>query len=146
MSEDITSIRRHARQISQIPAEVTLNLDNRLHTEIDEVTNISLGGMCFVAEEKFDISEAIQIRFPALQQGQALNGEVVWCNKLINGYEIGLRFDDPAEVERLKTVDQIIEIENYREKLERQEGRTLTSEQAATEWIKQYAGEFSALS
>jgi hypothetical protein len=36
-------------------------------------------------------------------------------------------------------------IEHYRKEVERLEGRALTSQEAAGEWISKYAGDFPAL-
>jgi hypothetical protein len=69
----------------------------------------------------------------------------VWCNKTAKGYEVGLEFNDPEEVERLRMIEQISQIESFRQDLEKREGRKLSSEQAAREWVSKYAGEFSAL-
>ena len=145
MQEDTTAIRRHIRHVTGIPVEVTLDYNDRFRTEEDEITNVSLGGMCFIADDRLDISDEIQVRFPALNQDKTLNGKVVWCTKLDRGYEVGLEFDDPEEVERLKMIDQICQIESFRKETEQRDGRKLNSEQAASEWISQYAGDFSAL-
>ena len=145
MQEDNSTIRRHVRHVTGIPVEVTLDFNDRFRTEEDEITNVSLGGMCFIADDRLDISDEIQVKFPALKRDKTLNGKVVWCTKLDRGYEVGLEFDDPEEVERLKMVDQICQIESFRMETEQRDGRKLSSEQAASEWITQYAGEFSAL-
>ena len=144
MQKDNATIRRLIRHVTGIPVEITLDYNDRYRAEEDEITNVSLGGMCFIAEDQLDISDEIQVKFPALQNDKSLNGKVVWCNKSKRGYEIGLEFEDPAEVERLKIVDQICQIETFRKETE-QQGRKISSEQAASEWISQYAGDFSAL-
>ena len=145
MQEDNTAIRRHVRHVTGIPIEVNLEYHDDYHGEDDTITNVSLGGLCFVASDRLDVDESIQVRLPVLNQEQTLAGRVVWCNKTARGYEVGLEFDDPDEVERLKMVEQICQIESFREKLEQDDGRRLSSEQAAREWISRYAGDFSAL-
>ena len=144
MQEDNTAIRRHIRQVTGIPIEVTLDYQQG-QVEEDEITNVSLGGLCFIANDKLDIDESIHVRFPILKQETRLSGRVVWCNKSNRGYEVGLEFDDPSELERLKTIEQIHHIEKFREEVRRRDGRELSSEQAAKEWVNKYAGEFSAL-
>jgi hypothetical protein len=39
-------------------------------------------------------------------------------------------------------VQQVCSIENYRKEVETREGRTLTNQEAAAEWIKKHAGNF----
>jgi len=69
----------------------------------------------------------------------------VWNKKTGNGFEVGLKFDDPDEIFRLRMIEQICHIEHYRTEVERQDGRYLTSEEAAREWISLYAAEFPGL-
>ena len=69
----------------------------------------------------------------------------MWNREKQHGYEIGLQFDDPEQLYQLRMIEQICHIEHYRQQVEQQEGRHLTSEQAAKEWIRRYAGDFPGL-
>ena len=124
---------------------MTLDFNHSYQVEDDSITNVSLGGLCFIASDRLELNESIQVRFPALNQEHSLDGKVVWCHKTVKGYEVGLEFDDPDEVERLRTIDHICQIESFRQEQEKSAGRKLSSEQAALEWVSRYAGEFSAL-
>lgn len=143
MEEDTTAIRRHIRQVTGIPVEVSFEYQNQV--EEDEITNVSLGGLCFIASDRVAIDDRIRVRFPILNQDTSIAGRVVWCNKTGRGYEVGLEFDSSAEIERLKTIEQIHHIEKFREEVRKRDGRNLSSEQAAREWVRKYAGEFNAL-
>ncbi len=145
MQEDNTAIRRHVRHVTGIPIEVSLDYHQNYQAAEDTITNVSLGGLCFVADDRLDINESIQVRFPVLDQETLIDGKVVWCNKTAKGYEVGLEFNDPTEVDRLKMIDQIRQIEDFRSQQALREGRQLSSEQAAREWVSKYAGDFSAL-
>ncbi|MCP4186492.1 MAG: PilZ domain-containing protein [Gammaproteobacteria bacterium] len=147
MQEDNTAIRRHIRQITGIPIKITLDYISRDfdNDKDDTITNVSFGGMSFIANDRLQINQKIRVKFPILNSRAALTCKVIWCNKSSRGYEVGLEFDDAEEVERLKMIDQISDIENYRKRMESIEGRPMNSEQAAREWITQYAGDFSAL-
>ncbi len=136
MQEDNTAIRRHIRHVTGIPIEVSLDYNPDYQSEDDSITNVSLGGLRFVASDRLDINESIDVRFPLLNQETSLEGKVVWCNRTAKGYEVGLQFADTTEVERLKTIDQICQIESFRKNQEQQEGRSLSSEQAACEWVR----------
>jgi len=145
LQEDNTAIRRHIRQVTGIPIEVNLEYHQNHRAAEDTITNVSLGGLCFIASDRLEVHEAIQVRIPLLDKQASIDARVAWCNKTERGYEVGLEFNDPEEVERLKMIEQICQIEDFRKQLERQQGRNLSSEQAAREWIGRYAGEFSAL-
>jgi hypothetical protein len=145
VQEDNTAIRRHIRHVTGMPIEISLDYEPDRATDCNGISNVSLGGMSFIASDRLDVDESIHVRFPVLEQENSLEGKVVWCNKTQKGYEVGLEFIEAAQVERMKMIDQICQIEGFRQGLEQSEGRKLSSEQAAQEWIKRYAGEFSAL-
>ena len=145
MQEDNTAIRRHVRHVTGIPIEITIDFDRSYRAEDESVTNVSLGGLSFIASDRLNVGESIQVKIPVLNEEHSLDGLVVWCNKTAKGYEVGLEFNDPEEVERLRMIEQISQIESFRQDLEKREGRKLSSEQAAREWVSKYAGEFSAL-
>lgn len=147
MQEDNTAIRKHIRHITGVPISVSLDYSpvNLVESEDDTITNISLGGLSFIANDRLDISNHIEVSFPILNKDTVLGGKVVWCEKTGRGYEVGLEFDDPDEIERLKMIEHICHIENYREEIESREGRQINSEQAAREWVSRFAGDFSAL-
>ena len=144
--KDTVEIRKYVRQVTGIPVEVTLDYSDNLDADNDTITNISLGGLALVAEDPVDINEALQVRCPILNNDAQLSGKVIWCEKSRHGYEIGLEFDDPAEIERMRIIDQIIDIEKFRNQVASREGRHLSSEQAAREWVSQYTGKFTATS
>lgn len=145
--EDNTTIRKHVRHVTGIPIQVKLDYATTDFEDGNEdtITNVSLGGLSFIADDRLEIAETIQVRFPVLYLDTTLSGKVIWCQKTRKGYEVGLEFDDKDEMERLKMIDQITDIEQYRRRKETIEGRQISSEQAAREWVTKYAGSFSAL-
>ena len=111
----------------------------------ETLTNISLGGLSFVSTQALDVLQKVRVCIPILKEDNFLEGRVVWCEKSRQGYEVGLEFDSSKEVFRLRMIEQICHIEHYRKEVETQEGRKLSTEQAAKEWISRYAGDFPAL-
>ena len=146
MREDSTSIRKYARHITGIPIEVSQDHTpvKLIDSEDETITNVSLGGLSFIATERLDIDEEIMVRFPVLRQDTELGGKVVWCEKTHRGYEVGLEFDNPKEIDRLKLIEHICHIEHYRKEIEIREGREINCEQAAREWVSRFADNFSA--
>ena len=70
------------------------------------------------------------------------DGVVAWCRPEANGYSVGVQFADASTQFGLRMVEQVCHIEHYRADVLREEGRVLTREQAAREWIELYAAEF----
>jgi hypothetical protein len=109
------------------------------------LTNVSLGGLAFISSRKLKIRDRVRVCIPALKDDNCLTGLVVWCEKSAEGYEIGLEFDSSEELFRLRMIEQLCHIEHYRKEIELQHGRKLTIEEAAKEWISEYAGNFPAM-
>jgi hypothetical protein len=109
------------------------------------ITNVSLGGLAFMSQTPLEVLQRVKICIPLPQQEAHLVGNVVWCEKNRKGYEVGIEFEKSRDVFRLRMIEQICHIEHYRKEVEKLEGRTLSSQEAAGEWISKYAGDFPAL-
>lgn len=143
---DNTTIRKYIRHPSDVPIQVTLDLVevDSADSEDDTLTNVSLGGLSFISKQKLDSGRKVSVCIPVLKQDNYLAGTVVWCEKTKNGYEVGLEFEGSKDVFRLRMIEQICHIEHYRKEVKLAEGRELSSEEAAKEWITRYAGDFPA--
>ena len=130
-----------------MPIQVALDrVANDADDDNDEtLTNVSLGGLSFISHQPLETLEKVRVCIPILKKDNYLSGTVVWCEKAKGGYEIGLEFESSKEVFRLRMIEQICHIEHYRKEIERQQGRKLSTEEAAKEWISEYAGDFPAL-
>ena len=80
-----------------------------------------------------------------LEQDNRLTGNIVWCERSGDGYEIGIEFERSRDTYRMRMIEQICHIEHYRSEVERLEGRKLSSQDAASEWIARYAKDFPEL-
>lgn len=130
-----------------MPIQVTLDWPDEENDEtVDQtITNVSLGGLAFVSPSPLEVLQRVRISIPVLQQENHLVGNVVWCEQAGSSYEIGIEFEHSRDVFRLRMIEQICHIEHYRKEVEQQEGRKLSSQDAAKEWISKYAGDFPAL-
>ena len=145
--QDNTTIRKYIRHPSDIPIQVA---SDWTELEFDEsadqtLTNLSLGGLSFVSQAPLEILHQVRVCIPILNQDNFLVGKVVWCEKSDKGFEIGVQFDSSEEVFRLRMIEQICHIEHYRKEVARVEGRELSTQEAASEWISLYASDFPAL-
>jgi hypothetical protein len=88
----------------------------------------------------------VHICIPYVQPAFEADARVAWCEPSeIDGYELGVTFLDAEVAFLARMVEQVCHIEDYRQSVGRIEGRQLTAEEAATEWIERYAGEFPAI-
>ncbi len=144
---DNTTIRKFIRHPSGVPIEVTLDWaeDENDETVDQTITNVSLGGLAFVSHKPLELLERVRICIPVLNEENYLVGNVVWCEKVGSGYEIGIEFEKSRDAFRLRMIEQICHIEHYRKEIEKREGRELNPQEAAKEWIAKFADEFPAL-
>lgn len=110
--------------------------------EKEKLKDVSRGGLCFKTNTAIPVGIAIHIEIPACQPKFESDGLVVWCSQTGAAYNIGVQFDDCASEFNLRMVEQVCYIEHYKNYVWEKEGRRLTAEEAATEWIQKYAAVF----
>ena len=112
----------------------------------EHLRNVSEGGLCFCAHVSLDAGHIIHVRIPVIDQLFEADGIVTWCHITDCGYEIGVRFSQENDLFGVRMVEQLCYIEEYRLGVQRDEGRKLTSEEAASEWIALFAADFPRMS
>jgi len=144
----MASVRKFIRHPTDIPIKVKELSEPELSQHVamayDEsaMKNASLGGLAFFSPKAFHVGHHVFVSVPCLDKKSCIKGCILWCKKFSKGFEIGIEFDNPQEVFHLRMIEQICHIEHYRKEIERIEGRALSSEEAALEWIILYASDF----
>lgn len=132
-------MRQYIRHPTSIPLEFSVD-DYQVDTRT--MNNISEGGVSFICKNKIEVGAVIKISIKSIRPDIELIGSVVWNNKLDSGeYLVGVKFTE-SEHYRARMVEQVCYIEEYRKKVLQEEGRELSSEEAANEWISRYASRF----
>ncbi len=136
--------RTFIRHPSDVPLQVSLQWvdEGPSSHPFESLHNISLGGLAFRSPKALAVGQRLKVSFPLLSDHQALGGKVVWITGQQGRFEIGVQFNDPDELYCLRMIEQICHIEHYRREVSLTEGRQLSSEQAAQEWIPRYAQSF----
>lgn len=109
------------------------------------MNNISPGGLSLNAVRELDAGTVITIRITSVEPHVELKGQVVWCRSEGDNFVIGVAFLEEHDLFRLRMVEQICHIEHYKAQVLATEGRRLSGEDAAREWIQKFAGEFPHL-
>jgi len=107
--------------------------------------NVSVGGLAFQSSRELQRGSIVEVRIPFVQPAFQTRARVAWCNAREDGSELGIEFLDPEDTFRARMVEQVCSIESYQKKIYETEGRRLTTEQAAMEWIAKYAAQFPDL-
>ncbi len=132
------------RQFMRHPATITIEIT--AGSELDHASrhsrNVGLGGLAFQSDRPLARGVVIDLRIPVVRPAFETKARVVWCRATEEGYDMGVEFLDPNDAFRARMVEQICHIEDYRNGVYRSQGRELTAEEAAMEWIGKYASQF----
>jgi hypothetical protein len=133
-------MRSFIRHPSNVP--IDFQLEELVAEGSDYLKNVSRGGLAFHSTVTLEPGTTIRIKIPFVSPVFQAIGKVTWCRPLQNEFEIGIQFLDEDDTFRARMVEQICHIEQYKQEILKQDGRQLTSEQAALEWIEKYANDF----
>ena len=143
-------MRKFIRHPSCIPIQIAIDeggagaaeADSHVPSEVN-MTNVSAGGLAFTLLHPVSNGARITISMPEVWPDYSATGTVVWCREAASGFEAGVQFPEPDESFKARMVAQFCQIEDYRREMREREGRSLSSEEAAREWIVRYAEEFA---
>lgn len=133
-------MRNYIRHPSDIPIDFQPEELTEAHS--DHLKNISQGGLAFQSSTSLAPGSIIRVKIPLVTPVFQAVGRVMWCHASGDQFEIGIEFLDHDDVFHARMVEQLCHIEHYRQQILEQEGRQLTSEQAAAEWIQRFAPDF----
>jgi len=134
--------RQFVRHPSSIPIEVRLLSGG---CESTEVSDISLGGLSFVFHWSIACGVEVAVRVPGLAEHIDLSGRVVRFEQDGENWLIGIVFEGRDAVFRMRMVQQICHIEDYRRRVMEIDGREISGEAVAEEWVALYAANFPRL-
>jgi hypothetical protein len=134
------TMRQYLRHPSDIP--IAYRVDAVASSSTHHLRNISEGGLCFNSRSDITPGSSIHVEIPIAEPVFEADGIVVWCRSSNGDFEVGVRFDGIEADYSVRMVEQVCHIEHYRRETLRSEGRVLTGEEAAVEWIEKNAAQF----
>jgi len=132
--------RRFIRHTADVPIEVRALTEQPPRTQPG--LNVSEGGLSFLSDQDIPLGSTIEIRIPAVHPPFEAHARVVWRRPENQRYCIGVEFLDAGAAFRARMVEQVCAIEEYRRQVFRDQGRTLSRDEAAREWIGLFADRF----
>ena len=133
-------MREFVRHATGIPLEIIR--EGAASPSEQYLQNVSLGGLSCQYGEYLAVGTPVKVRITAIRPLFEVTGKVAWCRKIDDNYEIGVEYQGEKDLFRLRMVEQISHIEHYRKEVLESEGRQLSGEEAAQEWIDKYASDF----
>ena len=104
--------------------------------------DISEGGLSFTSPIAVEPGSTISITIPLTQSPFTAKGVVRWCKRIENSFYVGVQFNDEYSKFNVRMVEQICHIEAYQKEVYQKEGRELSLQEAALEWIKKFSTQF----
>ena len=133
--------RSYVRHPSDVP--LAWSLEDFAVEGTEYLKNVSEGGLAFLSTSEVSLGAMLVIQIPAVDPQVSLKGVVVWCAPCENQqFEVGVRFVDEHNHFRMRMVEQICHIEHFKNEILETEGRVISGEEAALEWISRYATDF----
>lgn len=132
-------MRKYIRHPSDIPIEFSVQ---RIKVAKQCLSNISVGGVAIRTDRRIEIGRIVDLSIDSVSPAFRASGRVAWCLKRGEGFDVGVQFVEPEDAFRVRMVEQICHIEQYKKDMFELEGRKLSGEEAAFEWIRKFASEF----
>lgn len=140
------------REFIRHPSDIPIKIYEH-DTGLSEATNphpilrdIGFGGVCFSCDRAVKVGRCIRVEIPIHSPPFHASGTVAWCKKQKqkrqDTFAIGVEFKGEDTKFSVRMVEQLCHIEHYKKEVAQKYGRQLTSEQAANEWIEQFAQTF----
>ncbi len=126
-----------------MPVELVLRKQARIPRQ--RLNNISLGGVACNSSRGFRRGTSVELRIPILGEQARYPGVVAWCRRQEGNYLVGIAFIDEDTLFRARMVEQVCQIQHYRQQLEHESGQPMAIEQCAEDWIAKHAAEFPYL-
>ena len=132
--------RQFIRHPSDIPIEYCF-LDKPICL-LDSINDVSVGGLSFQADSYIEPDSWLHLHIPINDKHFEIDAQVRWCKEREAHYDVGVLFSDKQEAFSARMVEQVCHIEQYKKDVLKNEGRALSGDEAAAEWITQFATEF----
>jgi hypothetical protein len=121
----------------RISSTLSIRLEHRRRgsRQTRTIQNLSLGGIACYSDEAVPTGDRVSVEMAIGGQQLHLQGVVVWCRAAEGCFELGLRFDEGLVESRERMYQDIAAIEHYRHEVLMLEGRQLSTDAAALEWM-----------
>jgi hypothetical protein len=142
MFEPRMADRSGMRQFIRHPVDIPIEVSRATEFAGARSYNVSLGGLALRCGAELEVGGIVQLRIPFVQPLFETKARIVWCRECEAGFELGVEFLDADDAFRARMVEQVCAIESYKKTVSQTEGRSLSTDEAAMEWIAKYASQF----
>lgn len=131
-------MRKFTRNSTDIPIDVEIQSIEPKVIKDSKMVSISFGGLSCEVDQRVTVGCHVNISIPSVSPPYQGMGEVVWCKPVDAHFEIGVRFTMSDETTTSRMVQQVCQIEHYKNIVFDREGKLLDGRQAAEQWIAKH--------
>ncbi|WP_169335574.1 PilZ domain-containing protein [Dasania marina] len=139
-------MRKYMRHPADVPIQISVDFDvSGMPTTAcvsGEMVDVSQGGIACDIGHYLAVGCQVCVDITTVSPQYHGLGKVVWCKPQSSGYEVGVCFLNQQESFRSRMVQQVCQIDVYKNMIYEREGRLLDGNEAAAEWIQKYAADF----
>ena len=132
-------MRSFIRHDTDLPIEVKVEAGAPIS---EPLRNVSHGGLSFRHSRALPVGAQVRVAIAVTGSGFEAASRVVWCQPEGEAWQVGVIFLDQNDMFRARMVEQVCQIEQYRQDERKKKGRQLSGQEAALEWIGKFAGSF----
>lgn len=114
--------------------------------EKTKTVNVSRGGLLFISKNRLKVGKVIVIRMPLRGKVFNIRAKVMHVGQDLEDpklYAIGVAFYKYSDAFKVKLIEQIYLIDEYRILRSVQLNRDISYQEASEEWIKRYSKRFA---
>jgi len=138
------NLERHFIQHPEdVPIEIYVQSDSAQRATA--VPAVGARGLRFNTNVYLESGTLIKVSIPVVDPCFEALCWVVWCGKADHGFEVGVSFLENTDAIPIQMVEQICYIKHYKQQVFDREGRVLTTEEAAIEWMRDHADAYPLL-
>ena len=144
--------RTAVRHVVELPIRYRIFEDRKrsdvslsLPFSVERTKDLSEGGLLFLSSQAFKVDTSLELKIPLGDRIFILERRVVHSNPDFESQfiRIGIQFLNSDSIFKVKMAEQIHQIDEYRRKLSTDEGRAISSEEAAQRWIEEHSQRFA---
>ncbi len=137
--------RRFIRHLLVSPLEY--QVDEKGQFLSSQTIDVSEGGLLFLGKVEVPQGSVINIQMPLYEKTFRIKAQVVHVNKdnETGLFRIGVAFTNYSDAFKVKLIEQIYLIEEYRVLRSLQLGRDVSLQEASADWIQRYSERFKKL-
>ena len=140
---------KERRQFFRHPIHLPIRLRPSPKSEsfLSASRDISLGGLSFLWPKKLSKGTWLDITIPVKEKLFELHAKVVWCreDRRTARFSTGVSFADFPSAFKARLAEEVLQILEFRKTISRETGREVSEEEAASQWVRDHAPRFPAL-